>query len=78
MFLGPVTDDQQATEVKRLGIRPGDVLVVKLDFFVDEETAEHIKRSVAGAFKDSGYIPPILLLESGADIGVIGTEAGGA
>jgi hypothetical protein len=78
VFLGPVGDDPQGTEVRRLGIRPGDVLVVKLDHFADEAEAEHIKQSVAGAFKGSGYTPPVLVVEIGAEIGVIGPEADGA
>lgn len=78
MFLGPVGDDPQSVEVKRLLIRPGDRLVVKLDHEASDDEAEWIKASVGQAFASSGYIPPVLLLGPGAEIGVIGPEADGA
>lgn len=74
MFLGPVGDDPQSVEVKRLGIRPGDRLVVKVGRFVGESEADVIKRNVADAFRDTGYIPPVLLIEGDAEIGVIGPD----
>ena len=77
MFLGPVGDDPQSVEVKRLSIRPGDRLVVKLDHEPSDYEADWIKTSVGEAFASSGYIPPVLLLGPDTEIGVIGTEADG-
>lgn len=78
MFLGPVGDDPQSVEIKRLSIRPGDRLVVKLDHEASEDEAEQIKVSVVRAFASSGCIPPVLILGPGTEIGVIGPEADGA
>ena len=76
MFLGPVDDDPQTAEVKRLSIRPGDRLVVKLDHEASDDEADRIKASVKQAFASTGYVPPVLLLGPGAEIGVIGPEPG--
>lgn len=74
MFLGPVGDDPQSAEVKRLGIRPGDRLVIRLDHDVCDEEAEAIRAAVCQSFEDSGYIPPVLILGIGMEIGVIGPD----
>lgn len=75
MFLEPVGDDPQAVEVRRLAIRPGDRLVLKVDHELFDGDAEHIEAALARAFEGSGYVPPVLILEIGMEIGVIGPEA---
>jgi hypothetical protein len=76
MFLGPVGDDPQSVEVKRLAIRPGDYLVIRVSgYLLSEAEADEIKANVHLTFKKSGYVPPVLLLEGGTEIGVIGPEA---
>jgi hypothetical protein len=72
VFLGPVGDDPQSVEVQRLGIRPGDVLVLRLDYELSSVAeANEIKARVAGVF---GWPVPVLILERGVDIGVIGPD----
>lgn len=78
MFLGPVGDDPQATEVKRLAIRPGDRLVLKLGYDPSDAEADDIRARLRSAFEGSGYVPPVLILGPGAEIGVIGPEADSA
>lgn len=77
MFLGPVGDDPQGVEVKRLGIRPGDRLVLKLDYEPRWDEAEEIQARLASLFEGSGYVPPVIVLGPGAEIGVIGPEGDG-
>lgn len=74
MFLVPDSDDPQAVEVKRLGIRPGDRIVLKLDHEPFEEECRDIESRLAAAFEGSGYVPPVLILSPGAEIGVIGPD----
>lgn len=75
MFLGPVGDDPQGIEVKRLGIRPGDRLVVKVGQNLNDEEFAFLEASFARAFEKDDYKPPVLVLEGGMEIGVIGPEA---
>lgn len=76
MFLGPVGDDPQSTEVKRLAIRPGDVIVIKLDHFLDDQEFDTLASNFRHVFDGEDYIPKVLILEPGAEIGVIGPEDG--
>ncbi len=74
VFLGPVGDDPQAVEVKRLGIRPGDRIVVKLGYEPDPDECEEIQAHLASLFEGSGYVPPVIVLAPGVEIGVIGPD----
>ena len=71
VFLGPVGDDPQSAEVKRLEIRPGDRLVVKIDREVSPGEFDSIARSLRKTF---GPDVPIFLSEPGIDIKVIGPD----
>ena len=65
------------TEVKRLTIRPGDRLVVRVDRELTDAEVDEVKANVSAAFKGTNYRPPILLVEGDVDIEVIGPEADG-
>jgi hypothetical protein len=77
VFLGPVGDDPQSVEVKRLGIRPGDRVVIKVGRQLDDGEVACIGDVFARAFEGADYKPPLLLLEGDVEIGVIGPEADG-
>jgi hypothetical protein len=65
-------DLPEITEAKRLTLSPGDSLAVRLDREPDQYEAHEIAervRAITGV--------PVLVLGPGADIEVIGTEAGG-
>lgn len=74
MFLGPIGDDPQAIEVKRLGIRPGDRVVIKVGRQLDDAEIAYISDIFARAFESADYKPPLLLLEGDVEIGVIGPD----
>lgn len=74
MFLGPAGDDPQSTEVKRLAIRPGDLLVLKVDHYLDDEAVDDLHVRLLEAL---GPDVKVLVLEPGAEIGVIGPDADG-
>lgn len=76
MFLVPATDDPLNAEVKRLVIRPGDRLVIKVDHYITDDEWESIKASVERAFDGADYVPKVLILEAGMEIGVIGPAEG--
>lgn len=62
-------------EVRRLVMRPGDRLVVKLDHCPDDEEAGRLVRDLRAALGDD---VPVLILDPGADLEVISPEPGGA
>jgi hypothetical protein len=78
MFPGPVGDDPQSAEVKRLAVRPGDRIVVRLDHEPSDAEWEGITRALRKAFEGLEYTPPVIVLGPGMEIGVIGPEADGA
>jgi hypothetical protein len=63
----------EVTEVKRLTIRPGDALVIRLDRFPDMAEAGEMQHMVRPAFGDV----PVLVLGPDADIEVVGQQGGG-
>lgn len=56
----------------RLAMRPGDRLVVKADHPVTDDEFEWIRMALRRAFEGSDCEPPVLLVEPGASIEVIG------
>lgn len=67
-----VFDVPEMAEVSRLAIRPGDVLVLRLDYELSSVTeADGIKARVAEVF---GWPVPVLILERGVEIGAIGPD----
>jgi len=78
VFLGPVgANDPLSAEVARLAIRPGDFLVLKFDRNLFPDEPDEIEAAVARVFRDADYKPKVLILEAGAEIGVIGPEEAG-
>lgn len=75
VFLGPVGDDPLSAEVKRLAIRPGDRIVIRVGRILNDQEMDTLAASVISAFKDADYRPPVLVLEDGMGIGLIGPEA---
>ena len=67
-------DLPEGAEVKRLEYRPGDRIVIKVDHELDDYAKDMLLQDVAAAF---GEDAPVLILEAGMDIGVVGPEAGG-
>ena len=78
MFLVPESDDPQAVEVRRLTVRPGDRLVIRAKNSLTEDEVAGIRRELDRAFAKCDYKPPVLVLDCGLEIGVIGPEADGA
>lgn len=74
VFLRPDKDDPKIAEVKRLGIRPGDRLVVHVGHDLTDAEVDRLVSNVKRAFDSADYKPPILLLEGDMEIGVIGPE----
>jgi hypothetical protein len=69
----------EITEVKRLTIRPGDRIVVRLgsDLY-DDADIDEIKRRLADMFDGLPYVPPVIVLGPDIDLEVAGPEADGA
>lgn len=63
----------EITEIKRLNLRPGDRLVVRLDRDPDMAEADQIKRVGQAAV---GEDIPVLVCPPWADLEVLGAEAG--
>lgn len=63
----------EVAEVRRLVIRPGDKLVLRLDHLVDESQWENLVRRLRAALGDD---VPVLVLEPGADLEVISSADG--
>jgi hypothetical protein len=59
-------------EVRRLVVRPGDKLVLKLDHFPDDAEADDLVRRLHDALGDSGV--KVIILEPGADLEVLSAE----
>lgn len=67
----------EITELKRLAIRPGDRIVVRLnDDLYDDADLDEIRSQFADMFDGLPYAPPVIVLAPGIEI--IGPEADGA
>lgn len=64
-------DIPEIADARRLRMRPGDVLALRLDYEPPPEDADEIKARVAELF---GWPVPVMILSYGAEIGVIGPE----
>lgn len=64
-------DLPEITEVKRLAVRPGDRLVVKLDRDPTPDEADRIAGILRDLFEDEDYVPAILVVPAGTDVEVI-------
>lgn len=63
-------------DVAKLNIRPGDVLMVKVDRPITQDTAERIRRGFQEAFeKSGGNLPEILVIDGGIEVQVVRKEA---
>jgi hypothetical protein len=62
-------DIPEITDARRLRMRPGDVLAFRFDQAPTYEEAQEIRARVAEIF---GWPVPIMILEAGTEIGVIG------
>jgi hypothetical protein len=60
----------EIAEIKRVTVHPGDRLVVHLDHPVDDAEFERLKREFRKFF---GEDVPVLLVEPGIDITVLGS-----
>lgn len=68
----------EITEVKRLAIRPGDRIIVRLDDdLYDDADLDEIERRLADMLDGLPYVPPVIVLGPGIDLEVIGPEADG-
>lgn len=68
----------EVTEVKRLTIRPGDSLVVRLEYDPQVDEVDEIVTGVRRALGALDYVPPVLVLGPRMDVEVIGPpDAGG-
>lgn len=63
----------EVAEVRRLVLRPGDKLVLKVDHLLRQEEADRLIRRLRANLGDV----PVLLMEPGYDLEVISPEAGG-
>lgn len=70
-------DLPEITEVKRLAVRPGDRIVLRLDRTPSLAEADEIGELVRLAFEGLDYVPPVLVLGPGEDIEIVGPEADG-
>lgn len=62
-------DIPEIADARRLRLRPGDVLALRLDCELYEGDADEIRARVREVF---GWPVPVMILEPGAEIGVIG------
>jgi hypothetical protein len=67
-------DLPEVTEAKRLELRPGDRLVVRLDHEPDVQEADEIAGMVRAILKTD---MPVLVCGPGMDVEVIGPDPGG-
>lgn len=58
-------------EVQRLEMKPGDVLVLKVDNFLTVDAKSHIRDVLKAAIGETGA--KALILERGMEIGVLGS-----
>ena len=65
----------EVSEVRRLVLRPGDRLVVKLDHCLDDAGFDRLIRDVRDALGDDVRA---LILEPGMDLEVLSVEPGGS
>lgn len=71
-------DLPEITEVKRLTIRPGDSVIVRLEYDPQDDEVDEIQHGVLRALGGLDYVPPVLVLGPCMDIEVIGPpDAGG-
>lgn len=68
-------DLPEIAEVKRLVLRPGDRLVLRLDRDLDDQEAGMLMGRLRATL---GEDVPVLVLGPGADIEVLGTEPDGS
>lgn len=66
----------EVTEAKRLTLRPGDLVVLRFPDVLDLQQVEDVQAAMRDAFGDLGWKPKVIVLDGGADIEVIGPEAG--
>ncbi len=64
------------TEIQRLELKPGEILVVHIPTGIPAGTQERFAESLKKMFRTAGYdvVPQILILEEGATLEVIKAE----
>ena len=62
-------DIPEIADARRLRLRPGDVLALRFECPPDEEDAEFIRARIAEIF---GWPVPLMILEAGTEIAVVG------
>jgi hypothetical protein len=65
-------DLPEITEVKRLTLRPGDSVIVRLEYDPSMDEVDGIQAGVLSALGRLDYVPPVLVLGPRMDIEVIG------
>ena len=64
------------TEIQRLELKPGEILVVHIPTGIPAGTKERFSKNLKKMFRTAGYavVPEILILEEGATLEVIRAE----
>jgi len=70
-------DLPEITEVRRLGLRKGDVVVIRVPASLDEDGKKRVSDSAQRAFAGLKPAPRVIVLARDMDIEVIGPEADG-
>jgi hypothetical protein len=70
-------DLPEITEVKRLRLRPGDSVIVRLEYDPTMYEVDEIQAGVLRALGDLDFVPPVLVLGPRMDIEVIGPPDAG-